>query len=74
MQHHDRIREVCSLRRGWLNAPGDPGPDIDIDPEQVIRVVDALIAQGFPCPAICPTPEGLVELEWSDGLSLEIHA
>lgn len=73
MRHHVRIREICSLRRGWLGEPNNPGPDIDIDPEQVIGVVDALMAQGYPCPIIVPTAEGLIELEWPNGLSIEIH-
>lgn len=71
-----RVRHVCALEKGWYDKRDgyDGGASIDINPEQVLRVIRALMAQGFDQPTVNPTPEGLVELEWRDGLSLEVHA
>jgi len=65
----ERIRYVCSFKKGWLEGDGE---DIDIDPVFVEQVVRAFEAAGMGTPSIFPIEEGHVGLEWRDGREIEI--
>lgn len=66
----ERIKEVCSLKAGWLNGEGEA---VHVNPTWVEFVVNALRHAGMKTPTIFATPEGYVQLEWSDGKTLVIE-
>lgn len=66
----DRINEVCSLEAGWLDGEGEA---VDVNPAWVEQVVIALMNAGLSKPAIFPTSDGYVQLEWDDGRTVIVE-
>lgn len=58
----DRIAELASLRKGWLDPDSDsPSREaLDITEEFLLACVD----EGLPRPSIYPSADGGVQLEW----------
>jgi hypothetical protein len=70
MPPRPRVVEVCNLKAGWQNGSGYA---VDIEPEWVEKVVQALEAAGLGTPSIYPTPDGEVQLEWPDGREMVVR-
>lgn len=67
----DRIAELASLRKGWLDPDSDsPSREtLDVTEEFLLACVD----EGLPRPSIYPSADGGVQLEWrTDSVSVEL--
>ena len=66
-----RLEELCSLRTGWLDGDG-----VELSREGVawLRLFfEKLFPADIPFPYLYPTPEGDIQAEWSDNVSLKIN-
>ena len=69
---NDALRELLALPPNWDSYGAAP-----IHVESVMAAIDllrAIMRDDTPAPAVVPTPQGLVQLEWHrDGFDLEIE-
>ena len=65
-----RLDMIAKLSKGWNNDRADPIDKQDI--ELVREVLDYVTAAGLAEPIVCPSPEGGIDLEWSEP-SFELH-